>query len=76
MDADDKAEPTASKGYKSRRVTSSVPAADVMALVDVLDEAFVLNDMIQVEITNNMLFHRLIDSISLFKIISKNGRSN
>ena len=76
VDADENAAPVAFKSYKSRSVTRSVLAVEMIAFVDIFDEAFAIKSTIEMTISNSVELHLLTDSKSLFDIISKGSRKN
>ena len=76
MDDDVNAAHIAFKSYKSRRVTRSILAAEVIALADLFDEAFALKDTIEMALANSVPLRLLTGSKSLFDIFSKGTRTN
>ena len=65
------AAPILFKSYKSRRVTRSVLAAEVIAIADLFDEAFTLRAHLEQALKRPMSIHSLTDSKSLFDIIGR-----
>ena len=68
--------PISYKGYKSRRVTSSVLAAEVIAFADMFDDAFTIRSQLQQALRKDVVMHLSTDSKCLFQIISKSSRTN
>ena len=62
MYADEHAGPIPFRIYKSRRVMRSVPAAELIALAAVFDEEFLVEDPIEMAITNSAKLNVLTDS--------------
>ena len=75
-DAISNAAPVSFKSYKSRRVTRSVLASEVIAFADLFDEAFTLSSQLEQALKRHMPIHLLTDSKSLFDIISKSSRTS
>ena len=75
VNANDNSIAIAFNSYSSRFVTRSVLAAEVIAFIDLIDEEFAFEDIIEITIANNVQLRLLMYSKSLFDIISKRSRS-
>ena len=68
--------PISFKSYKSRRVTRSVLAAEVVAFADLFDDAYALRSQVEQATGCEVPMHLMTDSKSLFDIISKVSRTS
>ena len=64
------------KSYKSRRVTGSVIAAEVIAFADLFEYAFTLRKQLEKALNRPLPMHLMTDSKFLFKIIGKSSRTS
>ena len=75
-DANGNAAPLAFKSYKSRRVTRSVLAAEVIAFSDTFDDALALRALLEQLLSRAVPLQMLTDSKSLFDVIACGSRTS
>ena len=67
--------PVSYKSYKSQRVARSVLSAEVIAFVDLFDDALAIRNQSEFILGQPIIVHMLSEYKSLFDIISKGGRT-
>ena len=76
MDTDENASPIAFKSYKSRRVTRSVVAAEVIAFSDLFYEVCGLKDTIEISTAKSVQLHLFAASKRLVDVTIRVSKTN